>query len=346
MIDVNAHILPPKFMAAVQKKTPIKPYPGRFGLMPMPPMHDIEARIRLMDQFEGYTQILTMNLPPVEDVADPKTSLELAQIANDEMAELVMKYPDKFLAATACLPLNDMDAAMKELDRAINELRFRGVQITSTILDKPLYSPEFEPLFEKMHTYDLPILIHPRTMQSGPRAFDIFGIVKAPPFDDVRGEADYWAQSPFIWPYETTLAMGHIGISGLLDKYPNLKIITHHCGGVTPYQAHRTDAFTDLVEMRFKAFKTYRTATKRLGDYYKMFYADTALYGNTSALKCGLEFFGNEKVLFATDFPWDSQGGFRYVRDTIRSVEALDISEEETEKIFSGNARKIFRLPV
>ena len=94
-------------------------------------------------------------------VVSPSDAIELAKIANDEMAELVTKYPDKFIAAVACLPLNDIDAAIKEADRAITQLRFRGVQIFSNINGEPLDAPKFRPLYERMAQHDLPIWIHP-----------------------------------------------------------------------------------------------------------------------------------------------------------------------------------------
>jgi aminocarboxymuconate-semialdehyde decarboxylase len=94
-------------------------------------------------------------MPPVERVAGPEKAVELAKLANDGMAELVLKYPERFVAAIGCLPMNDMDAALEEADRAINDLRFRGIQIASSINKKPLDSPEFLPLYEKMHQYDL-----------------------------------------------------------------------------------------------------------------------------------------------------------------------------------------------
>jgi predicted TIM-barrel fold metal-dependent hydrolase len=343
-IDVFPHIMPPKYVEALHKKTPVKPYTGRFGIPTMPSMYDVDDRLRVMDRFEGYCQILNISLPAVEDVAEPKVAVDLAKIANDEMAELVMKYPDRFLGAAACLPLNDMDEALNELDRAITELSFRGIQITTTIMDKPIDSPEFEPLFERMSYYNLPILLHPRFMQSGPRAFPI--TIATTPYKTLMEETAHWAQLPYYWPYETTVAMGHIVYSGLLDKYPNLTIITHHCGGVTPFQAHRVNAFRDFSGMRIKNSKTFRVWTRKPLDYYKVIYGDTACYGNKSVLMCGYDFFGADHILFGTDMPWDNQNGHRFIRDTIRSVEEMEISEEEREMIFSGNAIELFRLPV
>ena len=170
-IDVFAHILPAKYLDALYEKVPTRLATAALSARRRPGVRDLDIRFRIMDNNEGYTQILCMAKPPIEDIAKPKVAVELAKIANDEMAELLVKYPDRFLTAAACLPMNDMDAAMKEIDRAIIELGFRGIQISTNIMDKPLDSPEFEPLFERMNYYQLPILLHPRRMMSGPRAF-------------------------------------------------------------------------------------------------------------------------------------------------------------------------------
>ena len=334
-VDVFSHIMPPRYFEALYKKTS---FPSRKLLLtPWPAMHDVKARLRIMDRYEGYVQILNINMPPLDDVASPEVAAELAQLANDEMAELVMKYPDKFVGAVAWLPMNNMDAALREVDRTITELRFRGVQITANIMDKPIDSPEFAPLFEKMNYYNLPILIHPRSMESGPRA--------CTPFVVTGGEVEFWSQCPFNWPFETTLAMGRIVFSGMLDKYPNLKIITHHCGGFVPYHAYRISYATETFEM-LGGPKLSRYFTKRPIEYYKMIYGDTACYGNTSALMCGYAFFGADHMLFGTDMPWDSQEGEKFVRETIRSVEEMDIPEDDRRKIFEDNATRLFRLPI
>ena len=341
-VDAFCHILPPKYVEAMRKRTkgPTGVYHvGKYGMSPQPAMVDVEERLRIMDKYEGYVQILNISLPPPEDITNASAAVDLAKIANDSLAELVYKYPDRFVAATACLPLNDMDAAMKELDRAINDLRFRGVQITSTIMDKPLDSPEFEPLFERMNELNLPIQIHPRTMKGGNRFLE-----EAKKPEDIVG---FWAQTPYNWPFETTIAMGRIVFSGMLEKYPDLKIVTHHLGGVTPYHIKRVSYFMQGAEMRFGVkMMPEGDFSKPWEDYYKMFYADTACYGCTPTLMCGHDFFGAGHMLFATDFPFDSLGGSRLVPETIRSVEEMAISSSERRKIYQDNARKLFRLPV
>jgi uncharacterized protein len=341
-IDAFCHILPPKYIEALRKKSKAPMgvfHVGKYGLSPQPSMVDIDARLRIMDRHEGYVQILNISLPPPEEVTSPADTVELAKIANDSLAELVYKYPDRFVAATACLPLNDMDAALKELERAITDLKLKGAQVTSTIMGKPLDSPEFEPLFERMAYHNLPLQIHPRTMTKGSRSFEE---TKVP--DDKVG---FWAQTPFNWPFETTIAMGRLVFSGILEKYPDLKLVTHHLGGFVPYQMERVTYFTQGAEMRFGVdLAPEAHLTKPYADYYKMFYADTACYGATPTLMCGHAFFGADHVVFATDAPYDSMGGARLIKETIRSVQEMAITDEEKKMIFEDNARKLFRLPI
>ena len=141
-IDVFAHILPQKYFTLLQQK-------ARPGLdfsreAANRANTQIDVRLRVMDRYPDVVQVLTVSQPPVETAVKPSEAVELAQMANDELAELVARYPDKFIAAVACLPLNDIDAALKEADRAINELKFRGVQIYSNINGETLDSTEIQ----------------------------------------------------------------------------------------------------------------------------------------------------------------------------------------------------------
>lgn len=329
-IDAYSHIAPPKYKELLEK---VAPNDCAYKIDPVPPLYDLEHRFRIMDSYEGLVQVITLAWPSVEEVAAPEKALDLARLANDEMAKLVSKYPDRFVAAIACLPMNNMDAALKEADRAINDLRFRGVLIYTPIHDKPLDSPEFMPLYEKMSQYNLPILIHP---------------MRAPDYPDYRTEnaSKYRVFSTFGWPYETTVAMTRIVFSGILEKYPNLKFVTHHCGGMVPYFEERIKQFYDVGEMR-RGEKHMQGLTKAPIDYYKMFYNDTAIYGNTPALMCAHAFFGADHLLFGVDMPLgDTELGNRNYRQTINAIEQMDISDEDRTKIYGDNARKLYRLPI
>jgi len=338
-IDVFCHVTPPKFLKVFEKKVApeiCKQLPCKF----LPTLTDMQARFRIMDKVAGMVQVLTLTNPPVELVAEPPVAIELARTVNDEMAELVEKHPDYFVGAVACLPMNDMDAALKEADRAIKELHHCGVQIYSHIMGKPLDSPEFMPLYEKMAKYDLPIWIHP--------FFQSVGVAKdAQKFDTYRvfaGEKDRAGEMErggFQIAFGTPLAMTRLVYSRVFDKYPNIKFITHHCGSCMPYFANR-------VEMHYAMYAAREGIdhgfNKPILDYYRKFYGDTALHGNVSALMCGYSFFGAEHILFGTDMPFDAEVGAWSVRKTVESIEKMPIPEAERKLIWEDNAKKLMRL--
>jgi predicted TIM-barrel fold metal-dependent hydrolase len=329
-IDAYSHIVPPNYKEVLRK---VVPEEVNNKIDPHSTLYDLEDRFKIMDRYEPLRQVLTLGWPPVEAVAEPVKAAELARMANDEMAELVHKHPDRFMAAIGILPMNNMDAALQEADRVINELRFRGVYVHTPINDKPLDLPEFMPLYEKMSHYNLPIFIHPMT------TYD---------YADYRTEnrSRYKIFSTFGWPYQTTTAMARLVFSGTLEKYPGLKFVTHHCGGMVPYYAERLIEFAQLPEL--KGTKEDKVSLRRdVADYFKMFYADTAIHGNTPALMCAYAFFGADKLLFGADMPLgDTERGHRNYRQTINAIEAMDISDEDRKKIYVDNARSLMRLPI
>ena len=326
-IDAYAHIVPPKYGEVLHKVAP-KMYEQQ--VLFCPPLYDLEKRFRIMDKYEPLRQVLTLGRIPVEHVAGPAKAADLAKRADDEMAELVIKYPDRFVGALATLAMNNIDAALKEADRAIKELKFKGVYLHTPVDEKPLDSPEFLPLYEKMSQYDLPIVIHPMRKVDHP---------------DYLTEklSRYNMFSLFGWPYDTTSAMARLVFSGIMEKYPNLKILTHHCGGMVPFYAERIRQFTQV--MRIGEEKPF--LKKDSIEYFRMFYADTAIYGNPTALMCGHAFFGADRILFGIDFPLgDTEFGDRNYRQTINAIEQMAISEEDKKKIYEDNARVLMHLPV
>jgi len=329
-IDIFPHILPVKYKEAFQKVNKSEVFIKMHNIIPT--LSDLDYRFRIMDEYDHLMQVLTLSSPPVENFADPQQSASLSKLANDEMAELVVKYPDRFAAAVACLPMNDMNAALDEVDRAINDLHFRGVQIFTPISDKPLDSAEFLPLYEKMSQYDLPIWIHPQ------REMD---------YPDYRTEktSKYAVHSMLGWVYETSSAMVRLVLSGILEKFANLKFIVHHGGAMIPFLNRRVASFIDFSATRLKNRILEHISGPPI-DYFKMFYADTAIYGNTAGLMCSYDFFGAQHLLFGTDMPYDSQFGLTFTGETIKSIEQMAISDAEKKMIFEDNARGLLHLPI
>ena len=158
-IDVFCHCLPPTYCDAVIRMA--KPHLMFPRAMAIPAMVDVEARLKIMDEFPGYQQVLSLASPTLEAMATPDVSPELARIGNDEMAKLVSDRGDRFVGLIASVPMNNVDAACAEATRAIDELGACGVQIYTTVAGRPLDEPEFLPLFEHMAKLDRPIWLHP-----------------------------------------------------------------------------------------------------------------------------------------------------------------------------------------
>jgi predicted TIM-barrel fold metal-dependent hydrolase len=278
--------------------------------------------------------VLTLANPPIEVVGGPDVSPELARIANDEMAAIVARRPDRFPAFVASLPMNNPDAALREASRAIDDLGATGVQIYTNVAGRPLDGPEHRPLFAEMARRDLPIWLHP---------------ARSPLFADYSGEPRskfdlWWA---FGWPYETSVAMGRLIFSGLFDRHPDIKIITHHMGAMAPYFEGRLAGGLDQLGTRTDDADDMAALGKlerRPLDYFKLFYGDTALFGAHHAMECGLAFFGADHILFGTDMPFDPEQGPGFIRDTIGAMERMRATDEERAKIYEGNARRMLRL--
>jgi predicted TIM-barrel fold metal-dependent hydrolase len=332
-IDIFNHIYPAGYYERLMKVAPdYKDIGKRMRNIPM--LADLDVRFQVMDRFGEYEQVLSLPTPPIEVFASPADAVDLARAANDGMAELVRKYPDRFTGFVAALPLNDPDAAVRELQRAVEQLGARGFQIFSNIRGKPISAPEFLPLFEAMAGYDLPIWLHP---------------FRGADFSDYQTEerSQYEIWWTFGWPYDTSVAMARLVFAGYFDRFPNLKIITHHMGAMAPYFEGRIGPGWDQLGARTSDVD-YAAVLKKLAkrplDYFRMFYADTALFGAYDATVCGLRFFGADHVVFASDAPFDPEKGPMYIRETIAIVDRLPVSDDERERIYWRNAAALLKL--
>ena len=218
----------------------------------------------------------------------------LARIGNDAMAELCAKHPERFPTFVAAVSMTDVEGSVKEARRAVTELHAGGIQIFTNIAGKPLDDPSFEPIFKTMAELDRPIWLHPA------RTAAMTDYVS-----ESKSRYEMWWC--FGWPYETSVAMVRLVFSGLFDRYPKLKIITHHLGGMIPFYDGRIGPGLQVLGSRTldEDYSKVLPSLKRPHlDYLHDFYGDTALFGGgIHAVRCGLEFFGSEHVVFATDTP-------------------------------------------
>jgi predicted TIM-barrel fold metal-dependent hydrolase len=332
IIDVFNHFMPKAYLDRLADLIP-----GHVAVTAFPRLDtlvDIEARLALLDEFDDLQQILSLANPPLELIAPPGQTPELARIANDAMAELCRKHADRFPAFIAALPMNNLEASLAEIDRAVQSLGACGIQVFTNVAGRPLSAPEFRPIFARMVAHDLPVWVHP---------------MRGPNFPDYTSEQssenEIWFS--FGWPYETTACMTRLIYSKLFDELPTLKIITHHLGGMIPYFSGKIDlGFRQIFFGTLERNPAAEEAglRKRPIEYYRMLYADTALNGEIAPTRCGHAFFGTPRTLFATDAPFDPERGRALIRNTIRAVEALEISTAEQARIFEGNARALLKL--
>ena len=330
IIDIFNHFMPAPYFERVQRLVP-----GHAAATAFPRLRtlwDIDARLRLLDQFGAYQQVVSLANPPLEFLGTPAETPDLARMANDGLAELCHRHPDRFPTFIASLPMNNIDASLDEIDRAVDELGAKGIQVFTNVAGAPLSEPQYRPLFARMLAYDLPVWVHP---------------VRGPQFSDYAteqsSENEIWFT--FGWPYETTACMTRLIFSGLFDELPGLKIITHHMGGMIPYFAGRIglgfrQIFFGTGDRNPGAGELKRPSA----DYFKLLYADTALNGDAPATRCGHAYFGTAHCLFATDAPFDPEQGKRLIAGTIAAVDALEIGAAERAEILSGNARKLLKL--
>lgn len=327
-VDAFTHFIPPAFF----DKLVDSGYPDIGKRMRgVPSIHDLDVRMKVVDTFPDYGQILTYPMPPLELLTKGAQLDEFAKIINDGFADICAKHRDHFPGWVAQISLDTPDAGVAESERAIRNGAL-GVQIYSNIAGRPLDDPAFEPFFAAMNKIGKPIWLHPVRGANSP---DYLSEKKS------RYEI-WWALG---WSYETTAAMSRLVFSRIMDKYPNLKVIAHHFGGIAPMLEGRIGPGWDQLGARTSdedLTVLRKSLKKRPLDYFKHdFYADTAVFGGAPATKCGFEFYDMDKILFASDCPFDPEKGTMYTRETLRILDELNLSKADREKVDHGNLERI-----
>ena len=325
-VDIYTHILPPKVASALEAMG------GNLGIAKrmkaVRDVWDFDSRFRAMDQVRDYRQIISLPNPPLEAFTTPAQAIELARVANDGMAELCQKHEDRFPAFVAALPMHEVEPSLAEAKRAIDQLGANGIQLFTNVNGRPIDAPDYAPLFDLAAAYDLPVWLHP---------------TRTADFPDYTSEkfSRYEMWWCFGWPYETSVAMARLVFTGLFDRHPEIKIITHHGGGMIPFFDKRIEMGLACLGGRTKE-EDYSGVLKSLKrpfvDYFHDFYADTALFGDSLGLDCALKFFGPEKMVFASDAPF---GPIKLHTD---AVESRDLARPTHEAITRRNAEKLLKM--
>ena len=331
-IDAFNHFFPARFFAGLVA-TPAGQKDMGKRVRGIPALFDLDERLRVVDSFPDYSQLLSLGMPAIDRLWGPDAAPQWARIGNDGLAELCAKHPDRFPGWAASLPMNAPAAAAEEAERALAN-GANAIQLHTNVDGAPIDAEHFWPIYEIIEKSGRPILLHP---------------IRTREMADYRTEdkSKYEICSVIGWPFETGAALARLVFSGTMDRYPALKIITHHLGGIIPYFEGRVAHSWDQLGVR-TSDEDYASLLKRLKkrpfDYFKGFYGDTALAGARAPTICGISFFTPDHVLFASDCPFDPEKGTGYIRSTIAVMESLDLPAADMEKICHGNAERMFGL--
>jgi predicted TIM-barrel fold metal-dependent hydrolase len=284
---------------------------------------DAKLRVEQLDRNNIDFQVVTPQWDfDANLLDDAKARLAYARSVNDNLAIMIEEGKGR-LIGVGTVPLEDYEnGGRQETERVIKELGFKGMFVSSNIRGRAIDLPEFEPFWAHIVELDIPILIHPIDVASSCRPY----------------EAEFDLMHNFGWPFETELALARIVFSGLMERYPNLKVVGHHLGGGLPFFWGRTsETYNDekgkVVDL-----------PKPLFDYFSKFYYDTAVGGSAAAIRCACDVFGVNRIVFATDSPFGPGSGEIRLATYPQVVKSVGLSAEDNKKIFEDNPRKLFRL--
>jgi len=322
-IDAFAHGLPPRFREAVLDAA--DEIGDLVNWVTLNRLFDVDERLALMDQLGIDVQILTTPSPPLETMFEPDIACRLAELANREMANLVGQYPDR-LRGVATIPLVDPGWAIREIRHAVTELGLLGPLVYTHVIGRSLDQRAFEPFWDEVESLGAPVWLHPDRARTSP--------------DYADEEASRYGLFLVLgWPYETSVAMARLVLSGVMARHPNLEIIVHHGGGMIPFFHRRIEVNYQAGQRRVQA---PIDGAVDIGRDLRRFYVDTVLQGATSALTTSIDFFGSDRVLFATDMPFGPGDGLQFAQSSLESVEQLP--EQQREVILGENAIKLFGI--
>jgi len=302
IIDSHSHYLPKKIIEWASF------YPESYS--------DIEARIEIMDGAGIDKAVLTY--PTTDATQRAKVSeAEIARIFNDSVAEVIKKYPERFIGTAVIVPFNEKEM-LKELKRAINKLGLRGVSLASSYEGIYLDDKRFFPLYEKVIEWDIPIFVHATTEK--PIGYErLVHPLLTPVMEYV---------------FDITVCIGKLITSGTLDRFSGLKFVFAHFGGVIPFIRERFDTIYEMLYGR----RIIEKLPKLPSEYLKGIYVDTSGSSSKDAILSTMKTVGIEHILWGSDYPSNAAP-----QSSIEIIKKLDILDKDREKILSKNILRLFR---
>ncbi len=328
-VDVHCHLSTPAAKAPVEvhRRPEFEPYDYFMNqaskeqnreMLPSiePVLTDPSARLEHMDAMGIELQGLATFVSEYFYWAPGPAAAESARIQNDNLAAVAAERPDRFAAIGATLPLQDIDLALAEMDRAVDELGFKGVQIGGTIDGRNLDEPRFRPFWAAVEAKGVPVILHPSGYPEGRRL------------------SDYFLTNCIGNPLETMVAATRMIFSGLFEEHPGIKLVLLHGGGYLPFYCSRAD----------HTWKVRPETRRRIPEhppshYMKRLYYDTMVF-QPLYLRHLIEVVGPERVMLGTDFPFDMSE-----TDPLRLLaETGGLDSDQRAAISGGTAKRLFTL--
>jgi predicted TIM-barrel fold metal-dependent hydrolase len=313
IIDIASHIITWEVEEALAKKKAFKLLQKNFAEDNSNP----DRRIALMEKYGIDKQVLSQSPPILQDLTADEAE-QICRMSNDAIGRIARNDPDHFIPFSIVSLLN-VEAAVNELERSVGEWGCRGVIIGTNQNNMGLDFSEFEPFWQKVCELDIPVSLHPMHWQSYPLVSEDEALMRL-----------------FGWPFDTTVAIMRLVLSGIMERYPTLKIVTHHLGGgMLPF-------FSGRFKVKFENLQ--KNLQKPIEYSFDRLYGDTAVDGTAAALPCGHAFFGTERMVFGTDYPFSPENGELYLRENLAIVKEMDLPEDDKAKILGGNTKQMLKL--
>jgi uncharacterized protein len=329
-IDVYTHFVPPTLLDDLEAVSGAA-HVFRTLFDHKPTLVDLDRRVELLDRFDIDVNVL-VPLPWLDTVpaaaVDPDLAPRIARRANDALADEIARHPTRF-AGVGLVPTTTPDALLSELDYVVGALGFAGVLVPVGPTVKRVDHPDLEVLFARSSELGSGIWLHP----SRP--------LVRPDYDD-ESSSRYLHWQTLGWLADTSSAMERIVFSGVFERDPDLKIITHHHGALVPLFASRMQLGWDTFE-RLAGLPMETSISRPYIEHFKRFYADTATFGvEPLLLDQAIAFFGVDRVMFGSDTPMDDRAGETFIPNTLASIEQLGLADEQRRAVLAGTAQRLF----
>ena len=337
IIDFQAHIFPPSYLdemkrldGAVILEEP-DPYSGmsyfydkklkcRINTATFQGQN-IERRLEHMDRLGVDVHVLTIPAPGA-DRFEGDGAIKIARIANDAIAAIARRHPKRFIGFFT-LPTCNVKASLDELERSVNELGLKGFGCFANLNGQALDREELFPIYERLAKYKLPVYIHP----TAPLATEATGI-------------DIMPTLIFGWAFDSTVAMTRLIYGRVLERFPEINFVVADVGGVLAFFAQRA---INIYSGRTEEIRQRYGLKENPLDSFRRFYVDTADHP-ASTLRCVKDFFGAERMVLGTNYPYGPEEGCLLVKNSLKAIDGIELAAAEKAKVLGGNAARILEI--